>query len=331
MKRLGAPPSCEAAGTVRLGSTPVRVSRLALGTAPLGGLFDAVSASQAAATLRAAAQRGLRYVDTAPFYGMGTAEERVGAFLASDAPAGTTVSSKVGRLLRRTSGKNSTVFKSADPHLVDYFDFSVDAVHRSVTETLRRLGTDRLDVVYVHDPDEHIEQALAETFPALARLRQDGVVAAVGLGTMRTETAVRVLQEADLDVIMIAGRWTLVDRSAGAGLLPLAARRGVPVVAAGVFNSGVLADPRPGSHFDYHAASPALLGKVKDMARACENWGTSLPAAALQHPLRHPAVVSVVVGCRTPEEVDSNVRAFESPIVTECWDELDAIAEGTDR
>jgi D-threo-aldose 1-dehydrogenase len=290
------------------------LGRLGLGTAPLGGLYEAVDEETAHAVVDGAWELGVRTFDTAPYYGSGLAEQRLGAALCDRPRNDFVVSTKVGRLLR----PGPSAWHGA-PALEAYFDFSYDAALRSLEESLGRLGLDRVDVALVHDPDDHYDEALAGAYRALARLRDEGVVRAVGVGMNRSELLRRFAREADLDCFLLAGRYTLLDRSGADELLPLCAERGIAVIAGGVFNSGVLAG---GDTYDYESASSDVLGRVDRLRKACAEWDVPLPAAALQFPLRHPAVTTIVVGCRTPEEVAEDVRLLEQELPAGLWQEL---------
>jgi D-threo-aldose 1-dehydrogenase len=257
---------------------------------------------------------GLRYFDTAPRYGAGLAERRLGAALRGRPRSELVVSTKVGRLLR--PGRSEW---GGAPELVDYFDFSYDATLRSLDESLGRLGLDRVDIAFVHDPDDHFDDALAGSFRALRRLRDDGVVRAIGVGANQPAVLCRFAREADPDCFLVAGRFTALDRTAEAELLPLCEESGIAVIAGGVFNSGVIAG---GSTFDYQAASPEIVARVQRLRELCALHGVPLAAAAVQFPLRHPAVVTVLIGCRTPAEVAEDVRLAEMDVPDELWSEL---------
>jgi aryl-alcohol dehydrogenase-like predicted oxidoreductase len=226
------------------------------------------------------------------------------------------LSTKVGRLL--VAGEPSPLFRGAPPTAA-VFDFSAEGVRRSLTESLERLGLDRVDLALIHDPDDHLEQALAEAYPALAALRAEGVVRRIGVGMNQWQALARFVRETEVDCVLVAGRYTLLDRSAGDELLPLCATRGCTVFAAGVFNSGLLAG---GTTFDYAPASNELVARARELAATCARWGVPLKAAALQFPLRHPAVESVLVGCRTAAEVDEDLALLRVPIPAALWDEL---------
>ncbi|MEY2433039.1 MAG: D-threo-aldose 1-dehydrogenase, partial [Acidimicrobiaceae bacterium] len=234
-----------------------------------------------------------------------------------------TVSTKVGRLLvpDGTAGADETIFADV-PAVHPVFDFSADGVHRSFEASLERLGLDRVDIVHVHDPDDHIEEALAGAFPALRRLRDEGVVGAIGAGMNQAAALARFVREAGLDCVLVAGRYTLLDQSAIDDLLPLCEQQGVSVIAAGVFNSGLLANPSPGAHYDYAPAPSAILDRARQLATLCERHDVPLTAAALQFAAAHPAVTHVLTGVRSVRELHSNVADFERPIPLELWAEL---------
>jgi D-threo-aldose 1-dehydrogenase len=306
---------------------PAEVKTLALGCAPLGGLYTAVDEQQARATVDAAWEAGIREFDTAPHYGAGLSERRLGAALAARPRGELVISTKVGRLLVPSSGSprapGADMFAGA-PALDRVFDFSRDGVLRSLEESLERLALDRVDVVYVHDPDDHLDQAIGDALPALAELRSEGVVREIGAGMNQAPALARIVREADVDRVLVAGRFTLLDRSAESELLPLCVSRDVAAVAGSVLNSGILADPRPGAMYDYERASDELVERARRIAAICERHDTPLIAAAIAFPLRHPAVRTVLVGARSPEEVRVAADAFARPVPAELWEDLHA-------
>ena len=310
--------------TVPLGRGGLRVSALALGTAPLGNLFAPVPEEDATATVRAALEAGLTYVDTAPHYGLGLAERRLGRLLAGVPRDRFVVSTKVGRLVRPLApGETADPEGFADsPPARRVWDLSGDGVRRSLEESLERLGLDRVDIVLVHDPDDHEREAYEQAFPALIELRDQGVVAAIGAGMNQAEMLTRFVRDLDIDVVLVAGRYSLLDQRALAELLPTCAARGTAVVVGGVFNSGLLADPRPGATFDYAPAPPELVDRAARLAEVCARHGTPLRAAALAFPFGHPAVTSVLVGARSAAEVQDAVACFEWPVPGELWADL---------
>ena len=208
------------------------------------------------------------------------------------------------------------------PPLTRVRDYSGDGVRRSLEESLERLGLDRVDIVLIHDPDDVMEQAAGEAYPALASLRDQGVVRAVGAGMNSASALAWLAERCDLDCVLVAGRYTLLDQSAAGVLFPLCQRRGVAVLAAGVFNSGILASPGDGATYDYAPASPALLDHARWLREACARHGVPLPAAALQFTLRHPAVTAAVVGARTAAEITADVSYLRLPVPDALWNEL---------
>jgi D-threo-aldose 1-dehydrogenase len=310
--------------TVALGRGGLRVSALALGTAPLGNLFAPVAEEDAAATVGSALEAGLTYVDTAPHYGLGLAERRLGRLLAGVPRDRFVVSTKVGRLVRPLApGETADPEGFADsPPARRVWDLSGDGVRRSLEESLERLGLDRVDILLLHDPDDHEREAYEQAFPALIELRDQGVVTAIGAGMNQAEMLTRFVRDLDIDVVLVAGRYSLLDQRALAELLPTCAARGTAVVVGGVFNSGLLADPRPGATFDYAPAPPELVDRAARLAEVCARHGTPLRAAALAFPFGHPAVTSVLVGARSAAEVKDAVACFEWPVPGELWAEL---------
>ena len=310
--------------TVALGRGGLRVSALALGTAPLGNLYAPVAEEDAAATVGSALEAGLTYVDTAPHYGLGLAERRLGRLLAGVPRDRFVVSTKVGRLVRPLApGETADPEGFADsPPARRVWDLSGDGVRRSLEESLERLGLDRVDILLLHDPDDHEREAYEQALPALIGLRDQGVVTAIGAGMNQAEMLTRFVRDLDIDVVLVAGRYSLLDQRALAELLPTCAARGTAVVVGGVFNSGLLADPRPGATFDYAPAPPELVDRAARLAEVCARHGTPLRAAALAFPFGHPAVTSVLVGARSAAEVQDAVACFEWPVPGELWADL---------
>jgi D-threo-aldose 1-dehydrogenase len=274
---------------------------LVFGGAPIAGLYAPVSNAVAAATLQAAWDAGIRAFDTAPHYGVGLSEQRIGDFLAGRPRAEFVVSTKVGRRLVPASGPVDGVDEFYDtPALSRVRDYSADGTRRSLEDSLRRLRLDRLDIALIHDPDEHMAEALDGAYPALARLRADGTVGAIGVGVTSTAVAEWFVTRCDLDYVLIAGRYTLLDDSAARSLFPLCRSRGVAVLAGGVFNSGILAG---GTRYEYALAPPDVLARAGRIAEACARHHVPVAAAALRFVLRHPAVTAAVGGARTPDEI----------------------------
>lgn len=282
-----------------------------LGTAPLGGLYDLIPEQQAIATVDRALERGVTYFDTAPHYGAGLSEERLGMALAGVPRDSYLLATKVGRLV--------DVF-GEEVH----YDFTRDGVLRSIEASLARLGVDRIDVLHVHDPDDHLPLALSEAFPALVELREAGVIQRVGVGTNRWQVALRCVQESDLDCLLLAGRYTLLEQEGAEDqLFPACEAAGVEVMLGGVYNSGILATGAvPGARYNYQVASDEVMTRVAVIEQVCERYGVRLPHAAVQFALRHPAVSTVVIGVRSPAEVDGLVVALEAEVPPAFWDDL---------
>jgi D-threo-aldose 1-dehydrogenase len=318
--------------TRRVGRTSAALTELGLGGANLGNLHRALADDQAQTIVDAAWDNGIRYFDTAPHYGVGQSERRLGAALTRRPRDEYVLSTKVGRLLvpnESPTGSDLANGFQAPDDLRRAPDYSRAGVRRSLEDSLERMGLDRIDIALLHDPEDHIEQALDEALPELARMRDEGIVRAIGVGMNQWQAPLRFVSEADLDVVMLAGRWTLLDRS-GEKLLEACREREVSVVAAAPFNSGLLAQPRPGdqSLFNYAAPPRALLAAARALADVADAHGVVLPQAALQFPLRHPAVASVVTGLDSTDHVRSNARWLADSVPEAFWAEADRIVEG---
>jgi D-threo-aldose 1-dehydrogenase len=311
----------------RLGRSPVFVTEYSFGGAAIGNLFAAVTEDDARAAVDAAWDGGIRTFDTAPHYGLGLSERRLGDALRRRPRAEYVISTKVGRVLRPASppyGLDPEGFR-VPADRVREFDYSADGVRRSLADSLARLGLDRVDIALIHDPDDHGDQALREAYPALEELRAQGCVGAIGVGMNQTAMLTRFVADTDIDVVLVAGRYTLIDRSAADALLPAALDRGVSVIAGGVFNSGVLAAPRPGATYDYQPAPGSLIGQARELERVCARFGVPLRAAAARFPLTHPAVASVLIGGRSAAELTDALSLRERALPAGLWD---ALADG---
>jgi len=343
----------------RLGRSPVHVTELSFGGAAIGNLFTEVSEEDARAAVDAAWAGGIRTFDTAPHYGLGLSERRLGGALRHRPRDEYVICTKVGRLLEpaadgpappgppgpgvagpgpagngpaggtASDGPVTGGGPGGDPEgfavparHVRRFDFSADGVTRSLEASLARLGLDRVDIALIHDPDDHAEQAFREAYPALEKLRAAGVVRAIGAGMNQAEMLTRFVTDTDVDLVLVAGRYTLLDRSAAAELLPAALRRGVSVIAGGVFNSGVLAAPDEGATYDYQAAPAELIERARRLQDACARFGVPLRAAAARFPLTHPAVASVLIGARDAAEITDGLRLRALEIPAALWDAL---------
>lgn len=297
--------------TRQVGKTALQVPKVGLGTAPLGTLYQTISDEQAIATMRAGLDGGLSFIDTAPYYGAGLAEQRLGTALAGATRDNLVLSTKVGRLVT--------------PDGQTPFDFSRDGVLRSVEASLKRLQVDRVDILLIHDPDAHYEAALNEAFPTLAELRSQGVIKAIGAGMNQWQMLADFARHADFDCFLLAGRYTLLDQSALAEFLPLCQERNIAIFAGGVFNSGILATgPKAGAKFNYKDASPEVLARAEGLARVCARHGVPLAVAAVQFPLAHPAITTILLGAASPTEVQTNLANLDVAIPPALWAELKA-------
>ncbi|MCF1594663.1 aldo/keto reductase [Streptomyces muensis] len=309
----------------RLGRTDVEVSPLSFGAAAIGNLYTEVGEQQAYEAVDAAWEAGIRYFDTAPHYGLGLSERRLGAALRERPRGEYTISTKVGRRLEpvtdATGDDLANGFAVPATHR-RVWDFSADGVRRGLEESLERLGLDRVDVVYLHDPDDHAEQAFREGYPALEQLRSEGVVGAIGAGMNQAEMLTRFAMDTDVDVVLCAGRYTLLDQSALDDLLPVAVECHTSVVVGGAFNSGLLADPRPDATYNYTRAPQELLDRALRMKSLADRHGITLRAAALAFCAAHPAVASVLVGARSADEVRDCAEQFATDVPRAFWREL---------
>ena len=293
------------------GGHRVRLPRLGLGGGPLGNYLTSITDEQAHAVVDAAWDGGIRYFDTAPMYGYGRSERRLGTALRNRPRDEFIVSTKVGRLVRPGAPENG-IFDVPPTHRCEW-DFSRDGVLRSVEESLTRLGLDRVDVLFIHDPDNHWPQAIDEAFPALAELRAQGVVNAIGIGMNQAEMLVRFVRHADPDLLLVANSCTLLRRSALAELLPLCQSRGVGAIAASVFHRGLLAT-------DPDAEAPEEVTRI---GKICARYGLPIATAAMQFPLRRPSVQAVLVGAHSSAQVHANLAAFDHDVPDQMWEELD--------
>ena len=337
------PPAATPPGSLPLrglGRSSVRVTELSFGGAAIGNLFSEVSEEDARAAVDAAWAGGIRTFDTAPHYGLGLSERRLGDALRHRPRDEYVICTKVGRLLLPAPPgppappappgppppgdppDGDTEGFAVPARYVRRFDFSADGVTRSLEASLARLGLDRVDIALIHDPDDHADQAFREAYPALEKLRAAGVVRAIGAGMNQAEMLTRFVTDTDVDVVLVAGRYTLLDWSAAAELLPAALRRGVSVIAGGVFNSGVLAAPDAGATYDYHAAPAELIERARRLQEACARFGVPLRAAAARFPLTHPAVASVLIGVRNAAEITDALRLRAVDIPAALWDAL---------
>jgi D-threo-aldose 1-dehydrogenase len=301
----------------------LELTRLSLGTAPLAGLFESVDISESDQLIHTALDSGMNYFDTAPLYGHGLAEERLGRILGSVTKP-FVLQTKVGRVLNWVEKADPVPwFPDADPHIQPVFDYSADGIKRSLDESLKRLGVDQIDIALMHDAENHIPQAINIAYPVLADLKRQGIIKAVGIGINFCDAAIEIMKSVDLDIVLLAGRYTLLDQSAQNKLLPYALERKVDITIGGVFNSGVLADPKPGATFEYLPASDEIIKKAQDIRAFLSERGIPLTAAALQFPLRHPAVTSVLTGSRNSKELLANMADFDLELPEDIWNQLE--------
>jgi len=293
---------------------------LGLGCAPIGNLYTPVADEDAVATVHAALTSGVRFFDTAPHYGAGESERRLGLALAGVPRDDYVIATKVGRRIVDADG---VPVPGSTPGHDTIADLSADGVLRSVEASLARLGTDRIDLLHLHDPLD-VDAGLEGAMGALVELRDQGVVRAIGVGLGKLPPLLRFTAEAPVDVIMEAGRLTLLDRTAEDELMPLAAARGVGVIAAGVYNTGILVAPESAPYFEYRPAPPEILAHALALQDACRAHGIELAAAAARFPLRRGAE-GIVVGARTPVEVAAFVRGRDVAIPDALWPELDRL------
>lgn len=308
---------------VALGASGIEVTTFVFGGAPIAGLYDAVEESTAQATLEAAWVAGVRAFDTAPHYGVGLSERRLGDFLADRPRDEFVLCTKVGRMLVPSDEDVEGIDEFyGTPRLKRVRDYSRDGVLASLEASLERLRLDRIDIALIHDPEGYEREVLDGAYPALEALRAGGVVGAIGFGTTDATALDRLLCTTDVDCILIAGRYSLLDTAAAQRLLPECGRRGIAALVGGVFGSGVLADPRPGARYDYTPASPDVLERATRIRAICDRHGVALPAAAMRFPLRHPAVRAIVVGARSPQEIREDIVEFQAPIPESLFNEL---------
>ncbi|WP_114855967.1 aldo/keto reductase [Brachybacterium sp. YJGR34] len=310
----------------------IELPAFGVGAAQMGNLYRPTPEDVAQAALAAAWDGGLRYYDTAPHYGMGLSERRLGAMLRTRERSEFVLSSKVGRLIvddpAGGSGDDLDNGFAVPDSTQRVWDVSAGGIRRSIEESLERMGLDRLDIAYLHDPEEGPEdQAFAEALPALIALREEGVVRAVGVGSKSDRALARFTATGALDLVMISGRYTLLEQPAARELLPLCERHGTRAVAVSVYNSGILSRETPSreSAYEYGQVPEAVWERAMALAALCEEHGVTLPQAATHFPLRHPAVVNVTLGMRTPEHVASNLARMEARIPSELWEAIDAL------
>ena len=307
----------------------LQIPEFGIGTSPFGGLFASVSESAVADVISTSMEMGLNYFDTAPHYGMGSAEVRLGRNINHLPRSSFVVSTKVGRLIVPSEKADDPGWENSTAAVERIFDFSAAGIERSLLESLERLKMESVEMVFIHDPDGAADQAISEAYPVLERLRAEGIVKTIGIGITSNEIPTRFINETDIDVVLIALKYTLLDQSAGAELLPTALRKGVSVIAGGVFNSGILTNPKAGATFNYEPASPEVLARAQKIEEFFVDRGVSLAQAALQFPMQHPAISAILVGCRSADEVTTNVALYNKEIDSHIWSEFDTFLQGS--
>jgi len=312
---------------VKIERTGLQVTKLSLGTAPLGGLFTSVPEADSDGVIAAAFAADINFYDTAPLYGFGRAEVRLGRGLnAANKPY--VLSTKVGRVLNPVSGSavagGLAEFADADTTVEPVFDYSAKGIRRSFEESLVRLGVDRIDVALIHDADDRIDEAIKFAYPELEKMRSEGLVSTIGVGMNYCPPTVKAVVETDIDIVLIAGRYSLLDQSSQDQLFKETMKRKVSVMIGGVYNSGILANPVAGATFHYAPAPEEIIVKAQKIRDLLATFNVSLTAAAIQFPLRHPAVTTVLTGSRSAKELLANITDFDSDVPQEAWAALES-------
>lgn len=306
--------------------TGLQLTELGLGGAQFGNLYREMPDATAEAIIDAAWAAGIRYFDTAPHYGLGLSEERIGAALRNYPRDEYVVSTKVGRIIRPNPDGvgNDTEGFAVPATRKRIMDYTERGVITSLEESLERLGLDRIDIAFIHDADAHWDEAISGAVPALQRLREEGTIRSFGAGMNQSEMLSRFIREGDADLVMVAGRYTLLEQRSLDDLFPAARETGASVVIAGVYNSGLLARPRPAAdaQYNYAAAPSELVARANALADVCESHGVSLPEAAIAFALKHPSVASVSVGASRPGHVDDTIARYNADVPEQLWADL---------
>lgn len=314
----------------RLGfDDPRKGLELGFGAAGIGNLYRQRTDEQAAHALQEAFDCGIRYFDTAPHYGLGLSERRIGSWLSeSGIRDDLVISTKVGRLLVAQDNPQGTLDDegyAVPADLVRKWDPSESGIRRSIEASLERLGTDHVEIAYLHDPDCYdLQEGITQALPALVKLREEGLVQAIGVGINSAQAATECVRAADLDLVMLAGRYTLLEQPAADELLPLCVEREVGVVNVGVYNSGLLASPLVSeqANYNYHQAPPNLIQRARELMDLADSFGTDLPTFAVQFAKRHPSIVSLVLGASSAQQVRENTRRYSQEVPPAIWDAL---------
>jgi len=302
-----------------IGTTSLRVTRLGLGTVALGFLYAPVSVEDAHATIRCTRGLGLNLIDTAPLYGDGTAETRLGDVLGDWPRDSFVLATKVGFDIQESARPLRDWHFYVDAQR----DFSYDGVLRNLDRSLRRLHLDRVNVVHIHDADDHFTEAMNGAYRALDRLRSQGIIQAVSAGMNQAEMLARFAREGDFNCFLLAGRYTFLEQGALDSLFPICLQKQISILVGGVYNSGILADPHaPVPNYNYQPAAQAVIAKARRIDTVCKRHGVPIKAAAIQFPLAHPVVASVLCGARFAAEMRENLKMAEFPIPSALWTEL---------
>ena len=316
----------------------ISLTEMGMGTAPLGNLYRAISEKDAQSTLEAAWKAGIRYFDTAPFYGLGISENRLNTFFRGHKRRDYVVSTKVGRLLKVCKpGERAGIGKFFDtPSRKEIFDYTYDGIMRSLDSSLERLGLDHIDILYVHDVDvfthgseairdAHVKTLMGSGYKALQKLRDEKVIKVFGAGINEWQVCEILLAQGDFDMFLLAGRYTLLEQEALNSFLPLCEKRGIGIVLGGPYNSGILATgAKPGALYNYDPAPKNILNRVSKIEAVCKAHKVKLPEAALRFPVKHPSIVSVIPGMVDPKQVALNVKTLGAKIPKAFWKDLKA-------
>ena len=312
----------------QVGGTDLKVTRLSFGGAPIGNLNKFVEEPDAKGALEAAWDAGVRYFDTAPFYGYGLSEQRTGRMLAQHDRDEYVLSTKVGRLIRPGVRTGTEIYDGGKSYYLSYpemccvLDYGYDGVMRSHEDSLKRIGVDRIDILHIHDPDDHFDWASNGAYKALDQLRREGTIKAVSAGMNQWEMLSDFIDVGTFDCFLLAGRYTLLEQLALEKFLPKCAENNVSIVLGGVFNSGLLTDPKPGKTYNYVAADKKMIDRALDIKRVCESHGVPLMAAAIQFPSAHPAVATICIGARSAAQYNMSVELWDHPIPDSLWSDL---------
>ena len=301
----------------------LKVTKYSFGTAPLAGLFSKVPESESDATVQLAIDSGVNYFDSAPLYGHGVGERRLGRVL-NKSDKKFVISTKVGRVVSKGENKDLVKWPDSDPNETIDYVWTRDGILKSLEDSFKRLGVDKVDIVYIHDADEHIREAIDVAYPVIHEFSSQGVIKAIGMGMNWCPPAVAIMKETEFNITLMAGRYTLLTQEAQKELFPLALKKGVSIVAAGVYNSGILANPVPGAHFDYAPASDEVLNRARAIQNFLKDFNVPLTAAALQFPLRHPAVATVLSGSAKVSELKQNLESFNFDLPADLWSQMES-------